>query len=59
MADKKTWYSISHKNLKLCHDAMLVMPYKDIMEDYIFKYYKEEHPMPEDPEKQRGLDYAI
>ena len=50
MADKKTWYSISHKNLKLCHDAMLVMPYKDIMEDYIFKYYKEEHPMPEDPE---------
>lgn len=54
MADKKTWYSISHKNLKLCHDAMLVMPYEDVINDYIFKYYEEQVPSPENKE---GYDF--
>lgn len=50
MADKKTWFSISHKNLKLCHDAMLVLPYKDTLDTFIQKYYEKEQPRPEDPE---------
>jgi hypothetical protein len=50
MADKKTWYSISHKNLKLVHDAILVMPYKDILNERIYEEYSKEHERPAEGE---------
>ena len=48
MADKKTWYSLSHKNLHLVHDAILVMPYKDVLTARIYEEYEKDHEMPED-----------
>jgi len=50
MADKKTWYSLSHKDMKLVHDAMLVMPYEDTLMEYVYKAYEVEHPKPTDSE---------
>ena len=50
MADKKTWYSLSHKDMKLVHDAMLVMPYQDTLMEYVYKAYEAEHPKPTDSE---------
>lgn len=48
MADKKTWYSLSHKNLHLVHDPILVMPYKDVLTARIYEEYEKDHEMPED-----------
>lgn len=59
MADKKTWYSISHKNLKLCHDAMLVMPYKDTLEKHIYQQYEKENPKPDGELESKLLEWQV
>lgn len=46
MADKKTWYSLSHRDLKLVHDAMLVMPYNTFVQPYIYEEYEKQNPKP-------------
>jgi len=51
MADKKTWYSISHKSLKLCHDAILFTPYRTVLNPVIYDAYAKEHSKP-DGEKE-------
>jgi hypothetical protein len=58
MADKKTWYSISHRNLKLCHDAILFTPYRDVLNPVIFDAYAIEHPRPEDKKELEDWEYA-
>ena len=57
MADKKTWYSISHRNLKLSHDAILFTPYRDVLNPIIYEKYAEEHSRPEDDSKLRDWQY--
>lgn len=57
MADKKTWYSISHKNLKLVHDAILFTPYKDVLNPIIYSQYAKEHTAPVDDKELRDWQY--
>jgi len=39
MADKKTWYSIACRNLRTSHDAMLVGPEIEELDNAIFRVY--------------------
>jgi len=57
MADKKTWYSISHRNLRLSHDAILFTPYKDVLNQIIYNEYAKEHSRPEEEKELRDWQY--
>lgn len=52
MADKKTWYSISHKDLNLCHDAIMVNPHQNTRNEVIYDEYQKDHPKPETEDLQ-------
>lgn len=47
MADKKTWYALFSKNIKLFHDTMLCAPIKQDIDKYIYIEYEKIYPFEE------------
>jgi hypothetical protein len=47
MADKKTWYALFSKNIKLFHDIMLCAPLDEDIDKYIYLEYEELSPFAE------------
>lgn len=56
MADKKTWFSIFCKNLKLSHMAMLIFPDYDKQNDAIYSEYSKINPFTKENPKWNGLE---
>ena len=56
MADKKTWFSIFCKNLKLSHRAMLIFPDYDKQNEAIYFEYSKIAPFSKENPKWQGLE---